>query len=108
MSPFPLQINEGMLLRKPTERGGVRGRGMKKVEGEWKSPADRFREKHEARGEKSMSARERGSLEKLRRDGRVEAGKSEGSEDLTTIGKCVCAFCLLQWPHLPLHPVKEA
>lgn len=54
-----------------------------------------------------MSARERGSLEKRLRDGSVEAGKSEGSEDITSVEKCVCV-CLLQWPHLPLHPVKEA
>lgn len=37
-------------------------------------------------------------------------GKQQRSEDITTVEKCVCmcVFALLQWPHLPLHPVREA
>lgn len=69
----------------------------------------------EARGKRneSKSAREGGertSLGKRQKDGSVEAGKSERSEDITTIEKCVCVcvFALLQWPHLPHHPVKKA
>lgn len=74
-------------------------------------PGRQIQRQHEARGMRASLRRKEVEC-KSWKDGSVEAGKSERSEDITAIEKwvhvCVCVFALLQWPHLPLHPVKEA
>lgn len=71
--------------------------GRRNVERECRRLADRRGDRNES---KSWKETERWKC------GGGKDREKRGHNDHRKIRVCVCVFALLQWPHLPLHPVK--